>query len=187
MVAITSTRQKKLNGKNSGSPTTVNTTGKVTGAGFSLKTQSGANYTVSATENTNETTGRAGTLVVTQEGSGAKSITINLSQLRATVAYTYNLTSNPSRVEFVATGETKTLSISSTKQKTVNGKNSGSPVAVNYTTTVSGTGFSKGTTEYSVVAAVNTGTAREGSAVVKQSEGTKQITITLSQAAGASA
>ena len=187
VVTITSTRQKKLNGKNSGAPTTVNTTGKVTGTGFSLKTQSGANYTVSATENTNETTGRAGTLVVTQEGSGAKSITINLSQLKATVAYTYNLTSNPSRVEFVATGETKTLSISSTKQKTVNGKNSGSPVAVNYTTTVSGTGFSKGTTEYSDVAAVNTGTAREGSAVVKQSEGTKQITITLSQAAGASA
>jgi hypothetical protein len=58
---------------------------------------------------------------------------------------------------------------------------------VNYTTTVSGTGFSKGTTEYSVVAAVNTGTVREGSAVVKQSEGTKQITITLSQAAGTSA
>ena len=187
VVTITSTRQKKLNGKNSGSPTTVNTTGKVTGTGFSLKTQSGANYTVSATENTNETTGRTGTLVVTQEGSGAKSITINLSQPKATVAYTYNLTSNPSRVEFVATGETKTLSISSTKQKTVNGKNSGSPVAVNYTTTVSGTGFSKGTTEYSVVAAVNTGTAREGSAVVKQSEGTKQITITLSQAAGTSA
>ena len=185
VVTITSTRQKKLNGKNSGSPTTVNTTGKVTG--FSLKTQSGANYTVSATENTNETTGRTGTLVVTQEGSDAKSITINLSQPKATVAYTYNLTSNPSRVEFVATGETKTLSISSTKQKTVNGKNSGSPVAVNYTTTVSGTGFSKGTTEYSVVAAVNTGTAREGSAVVKQSEGTKQITITLSQAAGTSA
>ena len=60
---------------------------------------------------------------------------------------------------------------------------------MNYTTTVSGTGFSgnAGTTEYSVVAAVNTGTAREGSAVVKQSEGTKQITITLSQAAGTSA
>ena len=187
MVTITSTRQKKLNGKNSGAPTTVNTTGKVTGTGFSLKTQSGANYTVSVTENTNETTGRTGTLVVTQEGSGAKSITINLSQSKATVAYVYNLSSNPSRVEFVATGETKTLSISSTKQKTVNGKNSGSPVAVNYTTTVSGTGFSKGTTEYSVVAAVNTGAVREGSAVVKQSEGTKQITITLSQAAGTSA
>lgn len=187
VVTITSTRQKKLNGKKSGSPTTVNTTGKVTGTGFSLKTQSGANYTVSATENTNETTGRTGTLVVTQEGSDAKSITINLSQPKATVAYVYNLSSNPSRVEFAATGETKTLSISSTKQKTVNGKNSGSPVAVNYTTIVSGTGFSKGTTEYSVVAAANTGAVREGSAVVKQSEGTKQITITLSQAAGTSA
>ena len=187
VVTITSTRQKKLNGKNSGAPTTVNTTGKVTGTGFSLKTQSGANYTVSVTENTNETTGRTGTLVVTQEGSEAKSITINLSQPKATVAYVYNLSSNPSRVEFAATGETKTLSISSTKQKTVNGKNSGSPVVVNYTTTVSGTGFSKGTTEYSVVAAANTGAVREGSAVVKQSEGTKQITITLSQAAGTSA
>ena len=187
VVTITSTRQKKLNGKNSGALTTVNTTEKVTGTGFSLKTQSGANYTVSVTENTNETTGRTGTLVVTQEGSGAKSITINLSQPKATVAYVYNLSSNPLRVEFAATSETKTLSISSTKQKTVNGKNSGNPVAVNYTTTVSGTGFSKGTTEYSVVAAANTGAVREGSAVVKQSEGTKQITITLSQAAGTSA
>ena len=187
VVTITSTRQKKLNGKNSDAPTTVKITGKVTGTGFSLKTQSEANYTVSVTENTNETIGRTGTLVVTQEGPGAKSITINLSQPKATVAYVYNLSSNPSRVEFAATGETKTLSISSTKQKTVNGKNSGNPVAVNYTTTVSGTGFSKGTTEYSVVAAANTGVVREGLAVVKQSEGTKQITITLSQAAGISA
>jgi hypothetical protein len=90
-------------------------------------------------------------------------------------------------LSFVNTGESKNFVVTSSKQEYREGAPYGKPIAVAIQIKVSGTGFSKGTTEYSVVAAANTGAVREGSAVVKQSEGTKQITITLSQAAGTSA
>ena len=73
-------------------------------------------------------------------------------------------------------------------KKKINGKNSGAASVVNYTTVVSGDGFTKGTTEYSVVAAANSTTAqRTGQAVVTMSEGNKKVTVTLTQEAGVSA
>lgn len=99
----------------------------------------------------------------------------------------YTFTLQTKSLSFVNTGESKNFVVTSSKQEYRDGAPYGKPIAVAIQIKISGTGFSKGTTEYSVVAAVNTGTAREGSAVVKQSEGTKQITITLSQAAGTSA
>lgn len=62
----------------------------------------------------------------------------------------------------------------------MNGKNDGSPMTVDYTTVVSGTGFTKGSTEYSVVADANTGAQRTGTAV----EGGKKATVNLTQLAG---
>lgn len=96
----------------------------------------------------------------------------------------YNLSCDDPNIEFPKEGGMKILPIQCNKQKLINGKEDGKPVAVNYTTTVSGAGFSKGNTEYSVNAEANSGEAREGSAVVKSSEGNKTITITLSQEAG---
>ena len=99
----------------------------------------------------------------------------------------YTLTVNPTSLSFVATGETKSLtSVISTKQKYINNIAVGSPTNVAYTTTVSGTGFSKGSSETQVVAAANTGEQRTGSATVSASEGGKTVGITLTQA-GASA
>ena len=73
-------------------------------------------------------------------------------------------------------------------KKKINDKNSGAASVVNYTTVVSGDGFTKGTTEYSVVAAANLTTAqRTDQAVVTMSEGNKTATVTLTQEAGASA
>lgn len=179
---VTSTKQKKLNGKNSGSPTNVTYTTTVSGTGFAK----GANdTTVTAASNDTEAT-RSGSVSIKQS-EGTKTATISLSQAAGVVTYEYTLTTNPTSLSFVAAGETKTFGVSSNKQKKINGKNSGSPVVVNYTTVVSGTGFTKGASEYSVVAAANTGAQRTGSAKVTASEGGKTATVTLTQLAGTGA
>lgn len=72
--------------------------------------------------------------------------------------------------------------VTATKQKKVNGSNSGAATVVNYTTVVTGDGFTKGSTEYSVIAAENTTTSmRTGTAVVTTTEGDKSATVSLSQ------
>lgn len=179
---VNSKKQKKLNGKNSGNPTDVGFSFVVNGTGFSK----GSGNNVIAAENATETQ-RIGSAVITQNESN-KIATINLIQAAGTVTYEYTLDTDPDALNFVAAGETKTFGVSAKKQKKINGKNSGAASAVNYTTVVSGDGFTKGSTEYSVVAAVNsTTTQRTGQAVVTMSEGNKKVTVTLTQEAGASA
>lgn len=172
---VTSYKQLYVNGK----PTGVQTPLEVD---FETKSP----YTVSkggtVTIAENPTTSvRNGVLTVTQHESNKK-ITINLTQEASTVSYTYNLTIDPNSLSFIAAGETKIFSVSSKKQKKVNGKISGPASAVNYTTTVTGEGFSKGDSEYSVIAVNNTGSQRTGQAKVAASEGGKTITVTLTQA-----
>lgn len=155
---VVSVKQKKLNGNDSGSPVNVGYTTTVSGAGF---TKGSNDTTVVAAENTAE---------------------ITLTQAAAVVTYEYTLDVDPNSLSFIAAGETKIFSVSSKKQKKVNGKISGPASAVNYTTTVTGEGFSKGDSEYSVIAANNTGSQRTGQAKVAASEGGKTITVTLTQA-----
>lgn len=179
---VNSKKQKKLNGKNSGNPTDVGFSFVVNGTGFSK----GSGNNVIAAENATETQ-RTGSAMITQNESN-KIATINLSQAAGTVTYEYTLDTDPDALNFVAAGETKTFGVSAKKQKKINGKNSGAASAVNYTTVVSGDGFTKGSTEYSVVAAANSTTnQRTGKAVVTMSEGNKTATVTLTQEAGASA
>lgn len=179
---VNSKKQEKLNGKNNGNPTDVGFSFVVNGAGFSK----GSGNNVVAAENTTESQ-RTGSVVITQNESN-KTATINLSQAAGAVTYEYTLDANPDTLNFTAAGETKTFGVSAKKQKKINGKNSGAASAVNYTTVVSGDGFTKGTTEYSVVAAANSTTnQRTGQAVVTMSEGNKKVTVTLTQEANASA
>lgn len=173
--SVVSTKQKKLNGNVSGSAVDVAFSFEVAGSGFSKST--GNN--VVATENTTESE-RTGVVTITQSESDEVD-TINLSQTAATVTYDYTLTTDPTSLSFVAAGETKVFGVISNKQKKVNGKNSGSPIVVDYTTVVSGEGFTKGSSEYSVIAAANTGAERTGQAVVTANEGGKTATITLTQ------
>lgn len=178
---VNSKKQKKLNGKNSGNPTDVGFSFVVNGTGFSK----GSGNNVIAAENATETQ-RTGSAVITQNESN-KIATINLSQAAGTVTYEYTLDTDPDALNFAAAGETKTFGVSAKKQKKINGKNSGAASAVNYTTVVSGDGFTKGSTEYSVVAAANSTTnQRTGKAVVTMSEGNKTATVTLTQEASAS-
>lgn len=182
---IVSTRQKKVNGKPSGGVEKVDTTAQITGTGFSQtssETSNGENYSIVAAENKAETDNN-GSITITQTESN-KTVNVTLTQLAATVTYEYTLTTDPTTLSFAAAGETKIFGVSSKKQKKVNGKNDGSPMTVDYTTVVSGTGFTKGSTEYSVVADANTGAQRTGTAVVTAVEGGKKATVNLTQLAG---
>lgn len=182
---VVSTRQKKVNGKPSGDVEKVDTTAQITGTGFSQtssETTNGENYSIVAAENKAETANN-GSITITQTGSN-KTVKVTLTQLAATVTYEYTLTTDPTTLSFAAAGETKIFGVSSKKQKKVNGKNDGSPMTVDYTTVVSGTGFTKGSTEYSVVADANTGAQRTGTAVVTAVEGGKKATVNLTQLAG---
>lgn len=178
---VNSKKQKKLNGNNNGDPTDVGFSFVVNGTGFTK----GSGNNVVAAENDTESQ-RTGNIVVTQNESD-KTATINLTQAAGTVTYEYTLSVDPDALNFVAAGETKTFGVSSKKQKKINGKDSGAASVVDYTTVVSGTGFSKGSSEYSVIAEANTGDQRSGQAVVTASEGGKTVTVTLIQDAGASA
>lgn len=181
---VVSTRQKKVNGKPSGDVEKVDTTAQITGTGFSetsSETTNGENYSIVAAENKAETANN-GSITITQTGSN-KTVKVTLTQLAAAITYEYTLTTDPTALSFAA-GETKIFGVSSKKQKKVNGKNDGSPMTVDYTTVVSGTGFTKGSTEYSVVADANTGAQRTGTAVVTAVEGGKKATVNLTQLAG---
>lgn len=182
---VVSTRQKKVNGKPSGDVEKVDTTAQITGTGFSetsSETTNGENYSIVAAENKAETANN-GSITITQTGSN-KTVKVTLTQLAATVTYEYTLTTDPTTLSFAAAGETEIFGVLSKKQKKVNGKNDGSPMTVDYTTVVSGTGFTKGFTEYSVVADANTGAQRTGTAVVTAVEGGKKATVNLTQLAG---
>lgn len=174
---VVSVKQKKLNGNDSGSPVNVGYTTTVSGAGF---TKGSNDTTVVAVENTAESQ-RTGKVTISAV-EGGKTAEITLTQAAAVVTYEYTLDVDPDSLSFIAAGETKIFSVSSKKQKKVNGKISGPASAVNYTTTVTGEGFSKGDSEYSVIAANNTGSQRTGQAKVAASEGGKTITVTLTQA-----
>ena len=177
-LTITSQKRKKINGTNEGAAVNVNYTTNVSGTGF-MKVD---NSHIAATENTRDTA-RSGTAKIVQSES-SKEVSISLTQPKAVVSYNYQLTVDSMQLNFVAEGESKILTITSNKTKTVNGKEE-LPISVAYTTTVTGEGFSKGDSEYSIVAAANTTSSeRTGTAKVTASEGGKSIDVDLTQAAG---
>lgn len=178
-INVTSTKQKVINGTPSGETIKALVTVELAGVGFSYE-ETDNGYDITVTENPGETQ-RTGTLTINQTDEGGKSVSVNLTQAASVITYDYTLTATPTSLSFANTGETKSFSVVSTKQKKVNGKNSGSPIVVDYTTVVSGEGFTKGSSEYSVIAAANTGAERTGQAVVTANEGGKTATITLTQ------
>ena len=178
-ITINSTKQKVVNGvpsEETQEPVTI----ELAGVGFNYETSENV-CNVTASENTSESQ-RTGTLTINQTSVGGKSVNVSLTQNAATITYDYTISVDPTELSFVVGGETKIFGVSSSKQKKINGKNDGVPISVPYTTVVSGTGFTKGTSEYSVVAEANTGAQRTGQAVVTMSEGSKTATVTLTQA-----
>lgn len=142
-----------------------------------------------AQENLNLTARSKTDGVITQQGSG-KTFTIGWSQAAASQSWEHTFSSNPTSLSFTATGGTKVVSITSTKQEYRNGHTYGEAKLAVLTFTTSGTGFSTvdpadNKYDLSVSATNNQSTSpRSGSLVVTQTETGKKLTINLSQSAG---
>lgn len=178
---VVSRKNKLVNGNPSGEYEELPTDIELAGVGFSYLPNGTTIYEIIAEENTTETQ-RTATATISQTKENGKSVTVNITQAAAEVTYEYTCTVDPTELTFAQAGETKVFGVTATKQKKVNGSDSGAPSAVIYTTTVQGEGFSKGTTEYSVVATENSqADTRTGTAVVTLSEGSKSASVSLVQ------
>ena len=186
LVTVTSTRTKVLNGVKQ-QPETYPTDIELAGVGFDYE-ESGNNYNLKASENTGSSQ-RTGKATISQDGGKIAEVT--LTQAASTVTYEYALTVDPTSVMFDGAGGKKLVTVTSTRQKKVNGKPSGGVEKVDTTAQITGTGFSQTSSEtsngenYSIVADANTGAQRTGTAVVTAVEGGKKATVNLTQLAGA--
>lgn len=178
---ITSNKQIKVGGEPSGSLIDVDYTIEKSGDKDITYTTNKNELTVNVIQNNTEEQ-KTADLILKQTGSN-KTITINITQKAGTVTYDYVLATEPTSLSFANSGETKSFVVTSTKQKKINGSNFGEPVAVEYTTQISGSGFSIAE-KTKVTATLNdTDTERTGTVTVTQSEGDKSAQVTLTQAA----
>ena len=174
-VTVQSTRQKLVNGVASGSPENVPYSSQATGTGFSV---SGANVSASVNPTYNS---RTGSVTFTINGRSEKT-TVSLTQAAKpnVITYTYSLSVNPNFIDFESKGETKSFTVTSTRQKYVNGSASGTPENVAYSTATNVSGFSS--TNSAVTAVENTSkTERIGTVTISQSASGKTTTISLIQ------
>lgn len=136
------------------------------------------NITVAADQNQ----GDARSTQITISGGIAR--TVSVSQSGAVITYDYTFTVSPTSLSFAATGETKSVQITSTRQKYINGVASGSPEAVTYQRANSGAGI--GGSGASISYSANTGSSpRSGTVTYTQDSSGKQAVVNVSQAAKA--
>ena len=111
---------------------------------------------------------------------GGMTRTVAASQAAAVVTWNYYFSVTPTSLSFVAGGESKTVTVTSYRKKVINGVETSTQENVNWTPTVSGTGFSvSGST---VTAAANSATTRSGTATYTQTGSGKTQGVSLSQA-----
>lgn len=132
-VTVVSTKQEYYGSEPVGEPIEVPFT-IVSERGY-LKGQSASGAVWTMTENISEQE-RTDALIISQSEGTAKDVRINIKQQPAVVAYNYNFSSNVNNISFEATGGTKSINVTSTKQKTINGKNYGDPEEVNYSSSI---------------------------------------------------
>lgn len=115
---------------------------------------------------------------------GGMTRTVAASQAAGVVTWNYYFSVTPTSLSFVAGGESKSVTVTSYRKKVINGVETSTQENVNWTPTVSGTGFSvSGST---VTAAANSATTtRSGTATYTQTGSGKSQGVSLSQAAAA--
>ena len=136
--------------------------------------------TVTATAPANQTeTARSTSLSV---AGGGMTRTVGASQAAGVVTWNYYFSVTPTSLSFVAGGETKAVTVTSYRKKVINGVETSTQENVNWTPTVSGTGFS--VSGSNVTAAANSATTtRSGTATYTQTGSGKTQAVSLSQAA----
>ena len=134
--------------------------------------------TVAASANQTEST-RSTSLSV---AGGGMTRTVGASQAAGVVTWNYYFTVSPSSLTFASGGETKYVTVSSYRQKVINGVETTTQENVNWTPTVSGTGFS--VSGSNVTASANSATTtRSGTATYTQTGSGKTQEVSLSQEA----
>ena len=133
--------------------------------------------TVAASANQTEST-RSTSLSV---AGGGMTRTVGASQAAGVVTWNYYFSVTPISLSFVAGGETKSVTVTSYRKKVINGVETSTQENVNWTPTVSGTGFS--VSGSNVTASANSATTRSGTATYTQTDSGKTQTVSLSQAA----
>ena len=139
--------------------------------------------TVTATAPANQTeSARSVNLSV---AGGGMTRTVGASQAAGVVTWNYYFSVTPTSLSFVADGETKSVTVTSYRKKVINGVETSTQENVNWTPTVSGTGFS--VSGSNVTAAANSATTtRSGTATYTQTGSGKTQAVSLSQAAAPS-
>lgn len=176
-LGLTSTKQKYLDGVAHGSSIAVGHTG--TPLPDWLK---GSTDTIGFTATENLTlSSRTHTRTYTQDETG-KTISVTFTQAAASQSWSYGFSVNPTSMSFVATGGTKTFTVTSYKQELRNGHNYGNQISLTYTRANGGSISGTGT---SVTMGNNTSTStRSGTVTLTQAETNKKVTISCSQSAG---
>ena len=136
--------------------------------------------TVTATAPANQTeSARSTSLSV---AGGGMTRTVGASQAAGVVTWNYYFSVTPTSLSFVAGGETKSVTVTSYRKKVINGVETSTQENVNWTPTVSGTGFS--VSGSNVTASANSATTtRSGTATYTQTGSGKTQAVSLSQAA----
>lgn len=186
-ISIGSTRQKYLDGVASGSPENISYNISSTVPDW-LNVNNG---TWTATENT-ALSQRSTNVIFTQVLSG-KTVTVSMVQAAGVETWEYNFSVEKSSLSFSALGGVSTtgdgyINILSNKQRYINGKVSGSPVTVTYSSNDLPDWLSYQTEPNNSVKAVATENKSESSRsftrTVTQAESGKKVTITYNQVAG---
>lgn len=134
--------------------------------------------TVAASANQTEST-RSTSLSV---AGGGMTRTVGASQAAGVVTWNYYFSVTPTSLSFVAGGETKSVTVTSYRKKVINGAETSTKENVNWTPTVSGTGFS--VSGSNVTASANSATTtRSGTATYTQTGSGKTQAVSLSQEA----
>ena len=186
-ISIGSTRQKYLDGVASGSPENISYNISSTVPDW-LNANNG---TWTATENTSLS--QRSTNVTFTQGLSGKTVTVSMVQAAGVETWEYNFSVEKSSLSFSALGGVSTtgdgyINIFSNKQRYINGKVSGSPVTVSYSSNDFPDWLSYQTEPNNSVKAVATENKSESNRsfirTVTQAESGKKVTITYNQAAG---
>ena len=136
--------------------------------------------TVTATAPANQTeSARSTSLSV---AGGGMTRTVGASQAAGVVTWNYYFSVTPTSLSFFAGGGMKSVTVTSYRKKVINGVETSTQENVNWTPTVSGTGFS--VSGSNVTASANSATTtRSGIATYTQTGSGKTQAVSLSQAA----
>lgn len=136
--------------------------------------------TVTATAPANQTESTRSTSL--SVAGGGMTRTVGASQAAGVVTWNYYFSVTPTSLSFVAGGEKKSVTVTSCRKKVINGVETSTQENVNWTPTVSGTGFS--VSGSNVTASANSATTtRSGTATYTQTGSGKTQAVSLSQAA----